>query len=301
MTEDALQAQSLEAIPQGIAMLEHLRNIRIGGDEAEQFLQGQFSSDVVALNPGNHQPGAYCNPKGRAIAIYRLLRDDDGFNLVVPEDMVDTVVKRLTLFRMRSRVDIDIDDERLLVGAFGLKDLIPRSCWKIDDVRTLCLIGREQLPALADSHNVLPSSTWKLGEILAVEPQVYAATTEEFIPQQVNLDLVGGVSFSKGCYPGQEIVARVRYLGKIKQRMLSGRIQSNPVPANPGDLLFAADRPAQKSGIVVDSVRVGEDDIVTAMIPAALLQGGEIYFGAADGPAIIFNPAPYTITTERDK
>lgn len=292
----------LEDLPSGVMHLENLKTIRVEGEEAEHFLHNQFSSDVSALAAGQQQPGAYCNPKGRALAIYRLLRDDTGFNLVLPDDLAEIVSKRLTLYRMRSRVEIGIGER---TGVFGYIGELPQSTnmWRLDNRRAMRIVADSPVPDEALEHQtpVLPGEFWKLAAILAGEPQVYAATSESFIPQQVNLDLVGGVSFSKGCYPGQEIVARVRYLGKIKQRMTGAVIHGAGADAVPGDPLFVRERPGQKAGMVVDAVRFRDSTWLSAMVPVEILDGGEIHLGTADGPQLSLLPPPYSIDTERSR
>ncbi len=294
--------RSLEDLPSGIMRLESLKTIRVEGEEAEQFLHNQFSSDVGALTAGQQQTGAYCNPKGRTLAVYRLLRDDTGFNLVLPDDLAETVSRRLTLYRMRSRVEIGIEEQTGVLGYIGDA---PQSAntWRLDDRRTMRLTADGPVPDSAPGQQapVLPGEFWKLAAILAGEPQVYAATSESFIPQQVNLDLVGGVSFSKGCYPGQEIVARVRYLGKIKQRMTSAVIHDAGAVAVPGTPLFFRDQPDRKAGMVVDAVRFLDSTWLTAMVPVEVLDAGEIHLGAADGPRLSLLPLPYSIKAERPR
>ena len=289
--------RSPEDLPVGVMQLENLRTIRVEGEEAEPFLHNQFTSDVSALTTGRQQPGAYCNPKGRILAVYRLLRDDAGFNLVLPEDLAETVSKRLMLYRMRSRVEIGIEERTAVLGHVGD---VPQSTntWRLDTIRAMRLVADGPVP---DTAPVLPGEFWKLAAILAGDPQVYAATSESFIPQQVNLDLVGGVSFSKGCYPGQEIVARIRYLGKIKQRMSGAVIHDAGAEAAPGDPLFIRERPDQKAGTVVDAVRFRDSTWLSAMVPVEILDGGEIHLGTADGPQLSLLPPPYGITTERTR
>lgn len=291
--------RSPEDLPPGMMRLDSLKTIRVEGGDAGQFLHSQFSSDVSALSSGQQQPGAYCNPKGRALAVFRLLRDETGFHLVLPDELVESVLKRLMLYRMRSRVDLGIDDQ---TGVFGHVGPAPPSpdTWILDDNRAIRLAAKGPAPdsGLDRAVPVLAGEFWKLAAILAGDPQVYAATSESFIPQQINLDLVGGVSFSKGCYPGQEIVARVRYLGKIKQRMTGAVIHDTGADAAPGDPLFTRERPDQKAGMVVDAVRFRDTTWLSAMVPVPALDGGGLYLGTADGPQLAFLPPPYRLTGE---
>ena len=294
--------RDLAALSTGGASLDHLATLRIEGQEAASFLHSQFTCDVNALAVGEQVPGAYCNPKGRAIAVFHLLRDEDGFFLLLPEDLADTVVNRLRMFRMRAKAEIDTLTDTKVIGLIGSYQESPSALWNLDDYRSLTFACKESpIVAAAGTERVLYSDYWRLAGILAGDPQVFASTSEAFIPQQINLDLVGGVSFRKGCYPGQEIIARVRYLGRIKQRMIAASLHNDGSSPEPGTGLFTPNRPDQKSGMVVDVVSSGNITWVLAMIPFELLHQGDIHLGSVDGPLLNRIDLPYALDSVEEK
>ena len=225
--------------------LDDLGLIRATGVEARAFLQGQLSNDSKLLSLTQGQLSGYCSPKGRLLAVLTLLQlGEDDFALALPAGLLAPTLKRLKMFVLRSKLTLaDASAELPTLGVMG--DAAPAALAALGfDLPTndygsaqhagALLLRRPgpvprfelraapaPLAALRQSLN-LPSASaddWALAEVLAGTPQVETATSEHFVPQTINLDLAGGVSFTKGCYPGQEIVARVHYLGRVKQRL----------------------------------------------------------------------------------
>ena len=204
---------------------------RVSGADAETFLQGQFSNDITDLSPDNgHQLTAYCNPKGRMLALFHLLREADAaYVLLAPREVLNKVLPRLKMFVMRSAVTIELDQDTQTYGVqtsnisaagAGLAPgarIFPHS---LDPGRFLVLASAS--PTM-DSE---AEQEWNQLDIEQNLPQVYAQTHEALIPQSANLDIVGGVNFKKGCYPGQEIIARIKYRGKPKTRMIGASIKT---------------------------------------------------------------------------
>jgi folate-binding protein YgfZ len=272
------------------------------GDDSESFLQGQLTNDLSELNPGQSQLSAYCNPKGRILAIFRLLKTEEGYCLLCPRDLIDAMAKRLQLYKMRAVVKVIAHTDLQLIGLINNDCMIAEQTeWqcRIDDNRTIVAVTSNHYKELGSCDLPVTNSTlWKLTDIIAGQPQVYAATSEEFIPQQINLDLIDGVSFSKGCYPGQEIVARIRYLGKLKQRMIVGRAQTDHV-LQPGTAVFGSDRPDQKAGMVVDAIELGDSQLFSAMVSAKYLESGDLTLVEPVGEKINRIALPYTVTLEK--
>jgi folate-binding protein YgfZ len=174
------------------------------GADAFDFLQAQLSNDLRLLEQRAELLSAWCNPKGRVICIMRVRRSDAGYQMILPVDLAEAVLQRLTMFRFRSRVDLE-------PAAASPADLGIRG--STDD--------------------------WLLDNLRAGLPEVWQAQSEEFTPHMLNLDLIGAVSFDKGCYPGQEIVARTHYRGSSKRR--THRFES-AAPVSAGDKVVAAER-----------------------------------------------------------
>ncbi len=284
---------------------EPLTLLRIQGEDAESFLQGQLSNDISKLGPDQAQLHAWCNPKGRALAILRIMRAENGFWALLPDDLVPSFTKRLKMFVMRAKVMIGIESDCRCLGLIGaadsaIQDFIDSGCrvYCVDAVRSRSLLigDNDVIGRITDKagSSVLSGDHWRALDILAAIPQVYSTTAETFIPQNINLELVDGVSFKKGCYPGQEIVARLKYLGKSKKRLIVARVHS-PNPVAPGDAIHAGDS-GSKAGLIVDSVGLDNRTwLVSAMIPATAVHDGVLTIGSADGGPLERVTMPYAI------
>lgn len=304
----------------GLVKLDYLTLIAVSGADAEHFLQGQFSNDVVAIEGQNGQLNAYCTPKGRALSIFQLFRKDNQFWMLVPSDITDSLIKRLRMYLMRAKVVFDVlpkDHYLTGIGAPSDQELIENAAYAPDSTilypkgQTDRFIVINENTEQLDQASILQSSElqsdepWKRIDIESGIPQVYTSTLESFIPQNVNLDMIDGVNFRKGCYPGQEIVARLKYLGKSKQRMTIGEIylgqHQDKLSIAPGTELFTSDRPDQKAGVIVDAVEISENNFkVTAIIPAKLIgitsDAATLFVGNISGPTLNQSTMPYSIS-----
>ena len=286
-----------------VATLTSHACIAFSGEDALDFLQGQFTNDLASQQPGEQRINGYCNPKGRLLAVFRMLRDHDRWVMVIPRDLCDAMAKRLTLYRMRAKVTIEVLEDVQLIGIggtpeTGLPDWAGDHVWQIDDQRWIALVARDGdsdvIPAMNPDDRL-----WQIDEIRSGIPTVTGETSEQFIPQHINLDLVGGVSFSKGCYPGQEIVARLRYLGKLKQRMIGGTVVADESQSiQPGTPVFTPERGDTKAGLVVAAAADGSTHHLLINVPAGSIESGDLHIGAADGPVVDRVALPYDITIE---
>lgn len=229
-----------------VCPLPGLGLIWVAGDDAREFLHNQLTAEVRTLDDTAWTFSGYCNPKGRLLALFKVLRFNDGYMLVLPRPLVDSVIQRLRMFVLRSKVALeDLSDEYVLFGGVGgpartlLEETLgtlPGSGRGVGRAGDLIVLRTGDAPegllviapvgetpalwqALARRITPVGEAAWTLLEIRNGLPQIHGETLEAFVPQMVNLDLVDGVSFQKGCYPGQEIVARMRYLGTLKRRM----------------------------------------------------------------------------------
>jgi tRNA-modifying protein YgfZ len=224
--------------------LPHLGTLHIAGPDAINFLQGQVSNDTRRLQAGEPLLAAYSNSQGRVIAVLHLLPHSSGVLAVLPRDLVQPTCERLRKFVLRAKVKIEDASERLAVSgaldasalaAAGLPVPDERGYLERDGIG-IARIGPATAPGparfwviraafAAGEHREASSETaWRLADIRAGMPIVYAATSEAFVAQMLNLDLLEGISFSKGCYTGQEIIARTQHLGRIKRRMFRLRL-----------------------------------------------------------------------------
>jgi folate-binding protein YgfZ len=246
--ESALALTGTAAMP-----LAHLGWLRAAGMDAESFLQGQLSSDVRKLTPERGQLSSYSSPKGRMLAVLHLLRDADSVYMELHGSVLDSVLKRLRMYVLRAKVQLAQAD-RFGIGLTGPEAPVilaqlglpaptaPLECaWlegvcvtrKQGDIPRYSLLAPQAAAAELWTRLmqlVPPAGTqaWKLLDILADLPTIYPATQDRFVPQMCNLDTLGGISFDKGCYTGQEIVARVHYRGAVKRRMSMVRLPQEP-------------------------------------------------------------------------
>jgi folate-binding protein YgfZ len=304
------------------ADLEYYGVIAVHGADAGSFLQAQFSNNVGKLDDGHSQLNAYCTPKGRMLGLMRVFRHGDSYYLRLPADTLEAVIQRLRMYVMRADVTLeDASESFLRIGISGedaLGELLAMAgqvpeesngVVRSGDLTLLRIPGIQprfevyaaslkSAQALWDGLNVngapIGESAWRLLEILAGMPSIFAATAEMFVPQMANLQLIDGVNFKKGCYPGQEIVARMQYLGTLKRRMYLGRIETGQ-PPRPGDPLFSAVDSEQAVGRIVDAQPHPDGDIAAlAVLQIASADAGDVYLGAADGPAFRLHALPYT-------
>lgn len=290
--------------------LSPLSLIRVSGDHAESFLQGQFSNDLNILDKNQCQLHAYCNPKGRTLAIIRIVRKDKGFWMIVPNDISESLISRLKMFVMRAKVDIQLDTDYGLLGMVGAAKQLDFPAhftdfkYRVDSVLTRQLIIAPSQDTATKSIATYLKATntplhhfdlWRWLDIQSGIPQVYTQTVAAFIPQTINLELVDGISFKKGCFPGQEIIARIKYLGKPKQRLIIAEVKSNS-SILPGAEIYTPTNSEQKSGMVVDAVKTGDHQFhLSAIVPAAMVESGDLMVGSADGPKLKRIDLPYTL------
>jgi len=289
--------------------------LAFNGPDARAFLQGQLSCDVAGLAPDAVTPGSYSTPKGRMLATLLLWPDADGFRLLLPRALCEPVRKRLSMFILRSKVKAeDLTAAQRLYGLLaGDPDALcaplgiaaPAQAYRcataegytavrLDGDRVLLLAPAEPPPGGALSAAVNGDAAWALADIRGGLPWILPETQEQFVPQTANLDLIGGVSFSKGCYPGQEIVARMHYLGRLKERMLRAHVDAAP-PA-PGTRLYSAAFGAQAAGTVVNAAPAPEGGSeLLAVAQLAAVSAGDLVLAQPSGARLQPLPLPYAV------
>ena len=208
------------------------RVLRLSGPDALTFLQSQLTNDVAALSVGDWQWQGYCSAKGRLLQTLALARiGDDTWEAVVPISTIEALAKRLTMFRMRNKVVIELAADRSVGWAFTAADVETpalKMALALPDGRAYLIVDAEA-STLFESADDAIQQRWQHASLEAMQPEITAATAEMFVPQMIGWDTVqpgGGVSFSKGCYPGQEIVARAHYRGAVKRHLEKHAISS---------------------------------------------------------------------------
>ena len=306
-----------------LADLSHLGVLEFNGDDAGKFLQGQLTCDVEAIGPGASSFGSYCTPKGRMLASFLLWRSGGGFRMALSREIAAAAQKRLKMYVLRSKVQIgDVSDAVALIGIAGpgakdalapLAAAVPQRTQDVqplgDDGALICVPGGRYVAAvpvsaapalwqtLAGALRPVGTACWEWLDIRSGLPLVTAKTQELFTPQMANIELLGGVSFTKGCYTGQEVVARTQHLGKVKRRMFIANIEAAGMAPAPGDDLYSDDIPGQASGTVVNAQAApgGGYDLL-AVVHLSSRESSAVHLRSADGPVLRFLDLPYSVS-----
>jgi folate-binding protein YgfZ len=303
--------------------LSHFGLIQVEGEDAETFLQGQLTNDLRKVTENRSNLAGWCSAKGRMLANFRCFRRGEAYYLQTPRENLESVIKRLGMYVLMSKVSLtDVSDELMRLGLTGSCAVsllqsrfpeLPTDANQVVQVKEFTLI---RLPGSPDRFELLgPAEAliafwqeaesqavrqsedfWALQEIRAGVPTIYPATSEAFVPQMTNMQLVDGVSFTKGCYIGQEVVARMQYLGKLKRRMYLAHVVSD-TPPRPGEELFSAGSSSgQGSGKVVDARPAnGGYDLLAVIEKASVESEHEVCLGE-NGPRLQLQQLPYSFT-----
>jgi hypothetical protein len=294
------------------AELKRLGMLSCTGDEARAFLHAQLTIDVDGLPPDRASYAGWCSAKGRLQASFLVLPHAQGFLLQVARDIAPAVARRLGMYILRAKAKLtDASDAWAQVGLWGagaaqrlaaLGMPVPAGdlavaragdavVVRVAPQRYLLALPAAQRARVLDALGDAGDESWALEEIRAGRALIVQATQDLFVPQMVNFERLGAVDFKKGCYPGQEIVARTQYRGVLKRRMARARVAA---AAAPGDELYAADLPGQASGTVVNAAPAPEGGSeLLAVVQISSLEGaGAIRLGAADGPQLELLPLP---------
>ncbi|MBB3211994.1 hypothetical protein FHW67_001262 [Herbaspirillum sp. Sphag1AN] len=323
---ETLQLAEAAATPfpkQFIAPLTELGLIALHGDDAASFLHNQLTNDVERLDLGSARLAGYCTPKGRLLASFLMWKDADHIWLQLPRTLLPAIQKRLQMFVLRAKVKLsDQSDQRVALGLVGdtaaqvllqwFPNLPAQAYAKIDNQHgTLIRLEDSRqapryqwiLPAdqaqdyWAQVTSVLraaPGRAWRLSDIYAGIPVITKATQEQFVPQMINFELVGGINFKKGCYPGQEIVARSQYLGKLKRRSLLALVAAT---AQAGSEVFSSADPGQPCGMIVNAEPADDGQSACLVeLKLAATENGSIHLGTPDGPVLQLQALPYALT-----
>ena len=304
-----------------VVPLLHLGVIGIEGDDAKSFLHNQLTSDINHLGEAGAQHSAWCTAKGRMLASFLVWRQGEGYRLALAAELVSDLAKRFRMYILRAKATVtDLSGTLLLIGLSGPRAAEALSAaglpkpdgvlevgvegdtrvMRLDADRLVVAVPEHQAAAAWAALTAIarPAGTgaWRWLDVRAGLPLVTGATREEFVPQMINYELIGGVSFNKGCYPGQEIVARTHYLGKLKKRMYRVHGDTADLPAAGADL-YAPEFGEQSAGKVVMAApapETGWDALVVLQTTTA--EAGVVHLGAPDGPQLGFLPLPYALT-----
>lgn len=278
--------------------------LQVRGSDAREFLQGQLTQDIGRLQRQAALPAAWCNPKGRVIVTTIALDADDGVDLVLPGSLADEIETRLSRYRLRADVRLQpagadwgarlVEGDAL--GAVAAAGLLPEAglyasrrrgrlvaVSLTDEPRRVQLFGpTTELAGIGIGATSADEKAWRRAFVAAGAPLIEAAMSERFTPHMLNLDLLGAVSFSKGCYTGQEVVARTQHLGRARRRLFGYRLESGT--ASPGDAVTGT---AGDVGVVVNAAGRELLAVVRVADAATLLQ--------INGTGLQPLPLPYAV------
>ncbi len=298
--------------------------IKVCGTDAVNFMQSQFSNDITTVNASTAQLSGYCNPKGRLLASFTIFQNKDDFFLLLDRALITATMNRLSMFVLRSDVTLtDISDEFTLIGINGSNSNLALESLQLqssadsysvqhhDEITVIRMPGDtpryiivspvatsgQYWEKLAAKAEAMPPAFWTLLTIQAGQPEITSNTVDAFVPQMVNLHVTNGVSFKKGCYPGQEIVARTQYLGKLKRRMY--RVEfSCEQPIFPGTDVYQSTSDDNQSVGKVLLASFRTENTIEALVVLQIAQAEEnaanLHIGDKTGPKLTFLELPYS-------
>ncbi len=304
--------------------LSYYTLIKVSGADANNFLQGQLSNDINHVSETESQMSSYCSPKGRALALFRVFRIAEAYYLSLPSEIAEKTLKRLKMFIMRSDVQMDDVTEQYfhfgvagqqaaeyISAALGINNLPENADKAIVNQQ----ISLQKLPGTVDRYEIFGpysdamtswnklktncqpagQAAWDLQRINAAIPEITSNIVDAFVPQMLNLQLINAVNFQKGCYPGQEIVARTKYLGKLKKRLYLAEITTqNPITV--GTDLYESGDNQQSIGKIVSSAATATNTYhVLAVLRISATENQPICLLDKSGPSINILELPYNI------
>jgi folate-binding protein YgfZ len=289
--------------------------IRVQGADAASFLHSQLTQDVQSLPEGRARLAGYCSPKGRLLASLVVWRADaDTVLMACSADLLAPTLKRLSMFVLRAKAKLsDAGADLSLHGVSGeaAKNMLgahaPSQPWAVGRVGTAQVVRLPDVQGVprylwcapveagAPELSPMPSEAWQWMEVQSGVPRITAATVEQFVPQMVNLEAVDGVNFRKGCYPGQEIVARSQYRGTLKRRSFLFRVGA---AAAPGQEVFHSEDRSQPAGMVVNAASFEGRHAALVEVKLASLDHGSLHLGSADGALLEREELPYALPLE---
>ena len=306
-----------------LSTLDNLCCYQVSGEDASDFLQGQFSNDIKEVDSTHAQLSAYCTPKGRMLATFIICQRSDGYLLITSSDIASDVMKRLQMYVMRSKVTITALDT---LSVFGLShdehstvisELDVSQIDKDYEVTSSDIFTSIKMPGIAPRYLLIGAKEdfvkrqifnlekihhyahqyWQWLDVLSGIPIITSSTQEAFVPQMVNMELIDGVSFSKGCYPGQEIVARLHYLGNANRRMFRVQVKSSTT-VQAGDDLYTA-QSSQAIGKFLTVIKVAEDKYdALAVLRIEASQENSLSTSLENGGNVNVSSLPYDVSLE---
>jgi len=283
--------------------------IHVNGADSKHFLQNLLTNNILNLSLGSEHLSGFCTPKGRLLASFWISHpSNENYDLWISKDISSALVKKLMMYKLRSKVDITLLDSSMSIYGELSNSPFESTQHKLCNLPTVQYEGNNYFRRLiAQVNNVIlePNGTnfWSILEVQSGIPRITANTQDLFVPQMINFESIGGVDFKKGCYPGQEIVARSQYLGQIKRRLKIASIAQSTdlIQILPGTEIYSESDPEQACGVVVLSSFDSSKQRYHLQIEIKLSElDSKIYFKNEDGKiseSILIEEPPYPLLT----
>lgn len=314
---DNLKAKTTDIV----CSLSQFNLIVVAGDDAAAFMQGQFTNDINKISEQHSQINAFCNKKGRMISNFRAFQYQGNYFLTVKSNLAERSIQHLQNYILRSHVAVqDVSDQMVILGISGdkatrlLSEFVDNINEEIDSVtanddyilirvagevpryEVFCSLDKAKAlwKALSSKAETVASGVWDYLNIQAGLSFIDQNTSEEFVPQMANMDLIDGISFTKGCYTGQEIVARMHYLGKVKKRCYKVNIDTDKKPENGAKLFAENARAGQNTGAIIQAEKnpdSGYDALAVIQVADA---DSVLYLNDENGPKVSLGELPYS-------
>lgn len=272
--------------------LDQYQLIEAHGADAEKYLQGQLTADLITLPSGANTLAAHCDPKGKMNAIFRLLKvDSEQFFLLIKKDLLPSALDALKKYAVFSKISFDLRDWQI-VGLIGKKcgKIEPRFTLEIDEQRAI-LLNESALPINFNADEKI----WESADIQAGLPNLSAATQNLFIPQALNLQAIEqAVSFTKGCYIGQETVARAKYRGANKRAMFILKGKTQTLPAIGDEIELRLESNWRKTGSIINAVNL-DGQLWLLVVLNNDIDPTQVFRLAQDETALSVQPLPYAL------
>lgn len=314
-----------------IANLSHQALIKVSGEEALDFLQGQLSNELKDVSETKAQLSAYCDPQGKVLAVFTVFKQQEAFYLQFDGSLKDTILKRLTMFKLRSKVELeDVSDSMIHIGYAGdfadldVQRLLSTKIKDIYEVDKLSFEEADQVIAikvpgpyhrysffgpleqmktvwttLKNNGEATGQQDWNLLNVVSGQPEINDATSGEFIAQFLNLDKLDAINFKKGCFPGQEVIARMHYRGKATKRMMRLHIEE-AMTAQIGEEFFLLDQADKKYKFICISRApdIYDGTVCLAISTVKALESVEGDLTTEQGARATIEPMPYDLADE---
>lgn len=303
-----------------IYALDDIGIISVEGDDARAFLHAQLTQDMHQLPSSRWTRAAWCNAKGRALALFRVVPQVEGFQLLLPRVLIEPLLTRLRMYVLRSQVTLaDATERHVITGLSGPKtpDLLraigcaaptPGTTTRAASLSVLALGGELQRfmligpdtavitawRRLAEAATPCGMHAWNLLDVMGGEPVVFPETQDRFVPQMLNLHWLDGINFRKGCYPGQEVVARMQYLGQLKRRLYLAAVDLTDTPA-PGAPVFAEDSDQAAGTVVNASPHPDGGQVLLAVLRIDAAESSVLRLAPKQGAALRLLKLPYSV------